>query len=579
MKKKISETPNQPRKAKAQKQPQKVSIIHSMAMKIILLVVAASIVATLTSSRVYVYFVENQTKSIIQNNMMDLAEMYASIYNSSFSSKHFKGEDCNALLAEAKLKGVEGSYAYLVNREGIMVSHPTESKIGQPVENAVVSGLVADLKAGNRPEDAVVSYEYQGAIKYAAYSITNNNSILVISADENEVMAFTKTLDRYTIYVCLFNIVFFSIAGFIFSLFLTKPLTVLTSVIQKTANLDFTSTGLKNKKQRKDEIGAITIAIGKMRGSLRVIVNDLTASSDNLNDKVSIVEASGQEINDMCSDASSTTEELAAGMQETAAATETINGNITTMQKEAVGIHNLSTNGEALSESIMERAEQLSQKTDVSNKRTQSMYAEVKEKTNKAIEDSKAVSKINDLTAAIMSISSQTSLLALNANIEAARAGEAGKGFAVVATEIGNLANQSSEAVGNINEIVVEVNEVVSRMAETLTSSLDFLENVVIEDYKQFSEVSIQYKEDATTFKNSMMDIENSIRTLTDSIDNAATSLNGISSTVSEATVGVTEIATKTSDIVAKTTDNNTAVDDCLNSINHLKELASRFTM
>ena len=51
---------------------------------------------------------------------------------------------------------------------------------------------------------------------------------------------------------------------------------------------------------------------------------------------------------------------------------------------------------------------------------------------NKAIEDSKSVDQVNNITNDILNISSQTNLLALNASIEAARAGEAGKGFAVV---------------------------------------------------------------------------------------------------------------------------------------------------
>ena len=65
-----------------------------------------------------------------------------------------------------------------------------------------------------------------------------------------------------------------------------------------------------------------------------------------------------------------------------------------------------------------------------------------------------------------MEISSQTNLLALNASIEAARAGEAGKGFAVVATEIGALATQTQNAVGDIDSIIGEVHNAVSGMVD-----------------------------------------------------------------------------------------------------------------
>ena len=163
-----------------------------------------------------------------------------------------------------------------------------------------------------------------------------------------------------------------------------------------------------------------------------------------------------------------------------------------------------------LSADIKVRANELHKQTDVAAKRTREVYENVKLRTKNAIEQSKAVDKINELTDSIMEISSQTNLLALNASIEAARAGEAGKGFAVVASEIGHLANQSSDAVSSINMIMEEIKTAVSSMLESLEQSMEFLENVVLSDYKNFNEVSIQYSKDADSFNNSMMDIESS---------------------------------------------------------------------
>ena len=87
-----------------------------------------------------------------------------------------------------------------------------------------------------------------------------------------------------------------------------------------------------------------------------------------------------------------------------------------------------------------------------------------------------------------MDITGQTNLLALNASIEAARAGEAGKGFAVVATEIGSLADQTSQAIANISAIVKEVNEAVGNMSECLEETTEFLEKSVSADYKEFEQ-------------------------------------------------------------------------------------------
>lgn len=76
----------------------------------------------------------------------------------------------------------------------------------------------------------------------------------------------------------------------------------------------------------------------------------------------------------------------------------------------------------------------------------------------------KYMEEMHSIVELIGGITSQTSLLALNASIEAARAGEAGKGFAVVATEISGMATQTKDATVHITELIQNVSSAISEV-------------------------------------------------------------------------------------------------------------------
>lgn len=87
-----------------------------------------------------------------------------------------------------------------------------------------------------------------------------------------------------------------------------------------------------------------------------------------------------------------------------------------------------------------------------------------------------ASEEITKITALIGEIADETNLLSLNASIEAARAGEMGKGFAVVATQIGKLAQNSTESVGNITKLIEEISDLVSdavKQSKTSSKNID----------------------------------------------------------------------------------------------------------
>lgn len=560
------------------KEEQKVSFIHSISAKIMLLTVLAVVMSVL----IVAFRAEAGAKKVVGDVSADcilsMAEMGVEIVN-NLPQEADAGAYENAL-ADISMEGIDSSYAYLVDTDGTMLYHPTAEKIGQPVENAVVLGVVAELAKGQVPVNETVTYDFKGVTKYAAYAITANRQIVVVTADEDEIM---KQLNQIVSKIMLLSLGILAAAivlAYVVSQFICRPIQQITTIIVDTAQLDFRSNPNGAKlRSRRDETGEMANAVHVMRRNLRSMIGDIDTASNQITQNVDGLQEITTTVDHMCSDNSATSQQLAAGMEETAATTVTINENIEVIKNGADDINSMATEGARTSEAIMMRANDLRTKTVEASTKTMTMYNNVKTKAQEAIEGSKAVDKINELTGTIMEISSQTGLLALNASIEAARAGEAGRGFAVVATEIGSLADQTSKAIKDIGTIVDAVNAAVSNMAECLEETTGFLENTVLTEYKEFEQVSEQYQEDADTFKTSMNDVSDAMAGLANSIDAIAQALSGINSTVGESSIGVSDIAEKTSDMVEKTGTTHDMVEECYTYVEKLREIVSQFVL
>ncbi len=488
--------------------------------------------------------------------------------------------DYDKLIGQIEISGVEGSYAYMVSPDGTMLYHNNPEKIGQPVENAAVKGIVADLQAGKTVPNGSVAYEYKGSYKVAGYAFTNAGNIIIVTADRDVMMA---EVDHMRNLLILYGVICVIVAVLLvafFTIFMLKALEQLVPIINKTANYDFTEDAASHRlEKRKDEIGLIAKALSKTRNNLRDMVQMISRAGTSIDTNVGVLQATIDKVGGICEDNSATTEALAAGMEETAATTTTIAKNVENVQENARGIDQLADEGTKLSNEVSERAKELAATTEKASRKTMEIYETVKVKSEDAINASHAVNKINELADAIMAISSQTGLLALNASIEAARAGEAGRGFAVVATEIGNLATQTSEAVKNIGSIVEEVNSAVVQMSECLTQTTSFLETNVLSDYQEFGKVSVQYRDDADTFGNSMSDIKQSVESLAADIEKIVSAIGGIDTTVTETSHGVVDIAERTTDMASETSDSVNKVNECKVAVSDLNDIINKFSL
>lgn len=472
----------------------------------------------------------------------------------------------------------DSGYGFLANDSGKVMYHK-DLEIGSNLVDAD-SGLqaVVDALGNEQTEETAVSYTYQGKDKVMYYRTLENGMKFILTAPKTELQAKSKQLAGQIFGGAAFATVLAVIIGIVLGFTITKPISQIDGIVKQTADFEFASNPAnQHLYKRKDETGRMAISLHNMRKNLREMVGNIRHVYTDLRNTTEQLSDTTKRVREMSNVNTDTTQELAAAMEETAATMETVNTTVSDIKERATDIEKYSKEGRESSVEVKERADQLKLKTQSASEKTVQMYENVQQKTEAAMEQAKAVEKINQFTQAILDISSQTNLLALNASIEAARAGEAGKGFAVVAGEIGALATQTSTTVGSINEIIAEVNQAVANMTGCLKESTDFLEQTVLKDYEDFMEVADQYTKDATVFDDDMSAISEQINTLLTSIVEIADAMQGVSSTVSEAADGVTDIAQKTLEVSGIVQGNETLVDNNHENIERLNRVIEMF--
>ncbi|WMC92438.1 methyl-accepting chemotaxis protein [Kineothrix sp. MB12-C1] len=482
-------------------------------------------------------------------------------------------------LSDIRVFNSDTSYAYLLDANGVYIYHPDKELIGKRADSDFIHRLVSDIKSENTPEATVIADSETS--QYIAYKISSlNHWILCIAIHQDSVLTPIDEMRKSSVNISIIIVIILSTFGYIFATTITTPLKVITRIVNKTADLDISQDDSYHYLLKKrDETGSMGRAVSKMRQAFSSMMHDISGTSDVINNNSSRLLEIANTMNDNANTTSSAAEQLSSSMESTAENTEAISTQIQSMGENTSAINEKATQGVGFSDEIMKRALTLKKSTLAATEKTRLMYETVKTETESAIASSKSVSKINELTETIMEISSQTSLLSLNASIEAARAGEAGKGFSVVASEIGKLADQSSKTVTNITTIVAEVNTAIGKMTSSLTAALDFLNRTVLADYESFVTVSEQYSEDAGFINKTMSDIDLSIDGLNSTMIKIADSIHQINIAISETSQGVSIVASNNAQTAALTTETYHMVEATLAQSEKLNEMVNNFTL
>lgn len=244
-------------------------------------------------------------------------------------------------------------------------------------------------------------------------------------------------------------------------------------------------------------------------------------------------------------------------MQELTASMEEISSNITTVNQSATDANNevaeLVGQLEELNNyatEMEENAGALVESAKWNKNDTLEKVTPIGEALKKAMEESKSVSQIGDLTNDILGIANQTNLLALNASIEAARAGEAGKGFAVVADEIRGLAERSKNTANNIQNINLLVTSAVADLVKASDSLLFYVNDQVVPDYDEFLESGEKYDEDAIHVHEVVSKFHEMAANIDAHLVDINNSLDGIEASAEESARGITDVTSNTEELV-----------------------------
>lgn len=463
----------------------------------------------------------------------------------------------------------ESTQTFLLAGDNSVITHENAAYLPKEERNTILTDVLRIDVEGS----GISSFtDYDGVKKYCIVStveatgwkmgITQNTSVISGKVGRNLVLPLMADIILLVLSVVVLNVAVSA---------MLRPLSELKRFVKEKV------IGSRHCRTEKSEVKEISYLKEELENRVISTIRKTQQETLRIRDKASGTNAHVSKMNGNIMEISAIMEETGASV---AGQTQSIEDIGSTCRDVTASIDGLAENAQTITShagEIIERVGRMVPEVLEDKENAIKVTVDSREKLRTAIEETKVIGQIVEVSQAISEIAGQTNLLSLNASIEAARAGEAGRGFAVVAEEIKKLSETTGREIDKVNALTDKVLKSVGALSEASNHIITFLDGTVLQDYDKLETLAGSYREDAAYYAQVSRMLSENTKELRSSIAD----INGILGTISlsqkELDQAVQSVNENLQEITYASETVSGETQDVMNSISSLQETIQQF--